>query len=214
MKSNQLFLYIILLFYLSLPFYSCEDRGLPNFISNTRKTIAIQPFKGFPSKLIPVVQAAIDSLYDVEVTVLNPISLPQSTFYIPRQRYRADSLIRYLKAIKPSQYDKIIGLTHKDISTTKGGFKDYGIMGLGFRPGPSSIISIYRIKRGATNTPHLHDRLSKVVCHELGHNFNLPHCPHSLTCIMRSARGKASNIDSYDFDFCDNCTRKISSVLK
>lgn len=200
---------------LCLSFLSnCESNNLSIKHWINEPSVAIQPFDGFPNRLIKEVVAAIDSLYDIKIEVLAPIALPKHAFYKPRQRYRADSLIRYLQKIKPEKYTKIIGLTEQDISTTKGGFKDYGIMGLAFVPGSSSIVSTYRVRRGAKNTKHLKERLHKVTCHKLGHNFGLPHCVDSEKCVMRSARGKASNIDNYNFGFCDICSSKTSTVLK
>jgi archaemetzincin len=68
------------------------------------------------------------------VELRQPIDLPQKTWNSARKRYRADSLINYLKSICPPDA-VILGLTNKDISTTKGKVADWGVMGLGFCPG-------------------------------------------------------------------------------
>ena len=59
--------------------------------------------------------------------------LPVAAYYKPRNRYRAPIILDNLKAI--SGYDKVIGITTKDFSTTSGGIYDWGIMGLGATPG-------------------------------------------------------------------------------
>ena len=60
-------------------------------------------------------------------------------WYPARDRYRADSLIRYLGRFGSAD-TILIGLTNKDISTTKGQIRDWGIMGLGYCPGTSCVV--------------------------------------------------------------------------
>lgn len=204
-------LFTILLF--SILLLNCENSNILNFTAQPTK-VAIQPFGQFPKDIMTEVQMGIDSMYDIESTILSPIDLPKQAYYSPRNRYRADSLIRYLKRIKPAEYDKILGVTTSDISTTKDKYKDYGIMGLGFMPGKSCVSSIYRTQRGAINRKHLISRFRKITIHELGHNFGLPHCTYDPKCLMQSAKGKATTIDKADEILCENCRRQIKHVLR
>jgi len=200
-------------FVLSIVCLSCENNNILDFTLQPTQ-VAIQPFGQFPKDILKEVQAGIDSMYDIESTILQPIDLPKQAYYAPRNRYRADSLIRYLKRIKPRRYDKILGVTTADISTTKGDYQDFGIMGLGFRPGKSCVGSIYRIQRGAINRKHLINRFRKVTIHELGHNFGLKHCTYDSKCLMQSAKGKTTTIDKADEILCTNCRRQIQRVLR
>ena len=200
-------------FVLSIVCLSCENNNILDFTLQPTQ-VAIQPFGQFPKDILKEVQAGIDSMYDIESTILQPIDLPKQAYYAPRNRYRADSLIRYLKRIKPRRYDKILGVTTADISTTKGDYQDFGIMGLGFRPGKSCVGSIYRVQRGAINRKHLINRFRKVTIHELGHNFGLKHCTYDSKCLMQSAKGKTTTIDKADEILCTNCRRQIQRVLR
>jgi archaemetzincin len=204
---------LIVIIAICLFFLSCEDTTIiPSKFHKIK--VAIQPFESFPQDITKEVQMAIDSMYDIESTILSPIDLPKHAYYTPRNRYRADSLIRYLKRIKINRYDKILGLTTSDISTTKGDYKDFGIMGLGFRPGSSCIGSLYRVQRGARNRKQIIERFRKVTIHELGHNFGLKHCTYNSKCLMQSAKGKVATIDHADEILCENCRKQISYVLK
>ena len=99
-------LYIFLI--ISIVYLSCENNNILDF--TPRKTqVAIQPLGQFPNDILKEVQSGIDSMYDIESTVLQPIDLPKHAYYSPRNRYRADSLIRHLKHIKSAEYDKILG---------------------------------------------------------------------------------------------------------
>lgn len=121
------------------------------------------------------------------------IAMPAMAFYAPRNRYRADSLIRWMNyKAKPNEI--YIGITMQDISTTKGEYADYGVMGLGYCPGRACIVSSHRLK----NKQHFY----KVVIHELGHNIGLQHCADT-TCYMRDAKG--GDPTGEEKAFCKSC---------
>jgi len=95
----------------------------------------------------------------------------------------------------------LLGLTSKDISTTKGNTKDFGIMGLGFCPGTACVVSTYRL-RGKNRM----EKFRKVTLHELAHTEGLSHCPDPH-CYMRDAKGK-DYLDE-EIDFCEGCKKKL-----
>ncbi|MBK7764266.1 MAG: matrixin family metalloprotease [Bacteroidetes bacterium] len=115
---------------------------------------------------------------------------------VNKTRYRADSLIHYLSRVTAKGH-LTIGLTSKDISTTKNEHADWGVMGLGFCPGKSCIASTFRLKGN-----NKLEKLYKVAIHELGHTQGLPHCPVK-TCLMRDAEGK-DHLNE-ETGFCASC---------
>jgi archaemetzincin len=161
-------------------------------IDNT-KTIYIQPFGNFSDSSLHVIVKELHKVFK-NIEVKKSIDLPNHSYYKPRNRYRADILIKYLNDITKSN-SYIIGFTNKDISTTKNNVKDWGVMGLGYCPGKSCIVSSYRIHGNL-------DKLLKLSLHELGHNAGLPHCPNK-TCYMKDAEGK-DNLNN-EKSFCNKC---------
>ncbi|MGB0430165.1 MAG: hypothetical protein ACPGLV_06795, partial [Bacteroidia bacterium] len=135
-------------------------------------TIAIQPFSNIDQAIIDSVAKHLQNKYNGNIKILSPIELPSGAYYKPRNRYRADSIIAFLKREKSVEFDYILGITTKDISTTKGQHVDWGIFGLGYRPGPSCVVSTHRLK--TTNQELFLNRLEKVALHEVGHNLGLP----------------------------------------
>lgn len=133
------------------------------------------------------------------VILLPAEKLPEHAYYKPRNRYRADSLIKWM-ASKASRGEVYVGLTQKDISTEKGQIKDYGVMGLGFQPGGACVISSFRLRSK--------QNFYKVVLHEAGHTAGLPHCPVK-TCYLRDAKGKDPTGE--ETGFCNNCTRLLQA---
>lgn len=161
-------------------------------------TIYLQPFSGFPDTKSKYLLERLKGIYS-DCKLLAPVELPQTAFYSPRNRYRADTLISWLsKRVKGN--DVVAGITSKDISTTKGTNPDSGIFGLGYMPGSSCVISNFRLKN------YTDDQLFKVLIHELGHTQGVDHCPLK-TCFMRDAMGK--NVLMEETEFCPDCRKKL-----
>lgn len=158
-------------------------------------TINIQPFSDLPAKEANYIASELKKVYP-HITLLAPIKMPAAAFYATRHRYRADSLIHYLARQTPTGH-VTIGLTSRDISTTKDKMADWGVMGLGFRPGAACIASSYRLAKNEKSM-----QLFKVAIHELGHTQGLPHCSVKF-CFMRDAEGQ--NRTNEETAFCNSC---------
>jgi archaemetzincin len=184
---------------------------LPGFAADPRVVIAIQPVGTVTSPLVEAVKIEIASKYDADVVVRPAVKLPPEAYYKPRGRYRADKLLAFLDRIERNS-SKVIGLTTVDISTTKGPYPDWGILGLGNIGGHACVVSTFRMQRKKVGEAQFGLRLAKVVAHELGHTFGLEHCPH-VGCLMEDARGTVRTVDR-EKDFCDQCKKQLSSVLK
>ncbi len=163
--------------------------------SASNRVIVVQPMGSIKPELANNVHAAIKVIHPH--TVLRPpCPIPQQAWYAPRNRYRADSIIAWLH--RRTGPDTItIGLTDKDISTTKGQVADWGVMGLGYRPGNACMVSTFRLSKSKTKS-----QFYKVALHELGHTAGLPHCPDT-NCYMRDAEG-GNPLDT-ETGFCYKC---------
>lgn len=170
------------------------------------RVIALQPFGTIDKALLETVQESLIAHHRVEVELLPSIPLPKSAYYAPRQRYRADSLIAFLKRQTLTEFHKTIGFTSADISTTKGAHVDWGIFGLGYCPGKSCVVSTFRLKNNGPEK--LKERLAKVSVHELGHTYGLPHCNMSPTCVMADASGTVAQVDLEETALCFSCKIK------
>ena len=167
--------------------FSCKEKtnekSLPKTkTSRQKKVIVIQPYSDLSLSQAEYIITEIKKVCP-NVEVKKPIPLPSSAYYTANKRFRADSIIAIQKRICQNKYT-LLGLTSKDISTTKGNTKDFGIMGLGFCPGTACVVSTYRL-RGKNRM----EKFRKVTLHELAHTEGLPHCP-DLHCYMRDAKGK------------------------
>jgi len=169
------------------------------------KILYLQPLGDCAGKArgMEPVRSALLAFYPIEVRILPCQALPKAAYYPPRARYRADRLLDYLKERLPKDGWRILGLTAVDISATKDGIEDWGILGLGELPGTTTVISSFRCKKKARGSAHAMERLAKVAVHEIGHTLGLDHCP-TVGCLMEDAKGKVATCDR-ERDFCPRC---------
>ncbi len=185
--------------------------------SSQAKCVMLQPYENFRSEDLEQISKRITENYGFEVVIADPMALPRESYvHIKSPRYRADSLIAILKRSKPDSVEYVLGLTTKDISFTKkdknrkplepqSKYHDWGVFGLGYVPGPSSIVSTYRLGSAS----QYRGRLYKVSLHELGHNMGLPHCDRALGCVMRDAAESIGTVDAVDDVLCDDCRADV-----
>jgi len=159
-------------------------------------TIFIQPYNDLSNSSVAFVAAELKKIYSGKIIINPSIPLPKAALNNTKTRYRADSLIKFLSRNTKEGY-LTIGLTGKDISTTKDNYPDWGIMGLGYCPGRSCVASTFRLKG-----ENKQEKLFKVAIHELGHTQGLEHCPEK-TCLMRDAEGKDRLNE--EKEFCQRC---------
>ncbi len=119
--------------------------------------IAVQPLADVPHELLDSARVAIETRHSATVLTMPQRELPGNAFTKVRTpRYRADTLIAWLRGIRPDSVDLIIGITAKDISITKRDafsrikapawkYRDFGVFGLGYIGGPSCMVSTYRL---------------------------------------------------------------------
>ncbi len=170
-------------------------------------TVGILPFKNTDKHLIAELKKGMQEKIGAEFIILDEMNLPASAFYRPRQRYIADSLLIFLAKTNNKRYEKIIGVTVKDISTRKGEIVNWGILGLGSCPGEACVISSFRAGQHKVSAADFRRRMITLALHELGHTYGLEHCAIK-TCLMKDAQGKM-NLDDGD-SYCNECRDYLS----
>lgn len=179
----------------------------------SKPLIVLQVLGEMPARDIEAAKAGILALYDVEVKVTESMNLPESAWYKPRVRYKADKLLAFLESAAREDCLKIVGLTSKDISINKDALADWGIFGLANLGGKTCVVSTFRLRAGDASTAKMHERLVKVVNHEIGHTFGLEHCPEKQ-CTMQDAKGKMKTVDEESGSFCKKCSAILGASLK
>ena len=179
--------------------------------------VGIQPIGQVSKGKVELVKRALGAAYNTNIVVLTPVNPPHDAFVnFKTPRYRADKLIAWLKFNKPDSLDYVMGITELDVSTTKRNtdgavkepksrYEDFGIFGLGYMPGVSSVVSSFRL---GSDEALMYERLAKICVHELGHNLSLDHCANKK-CVMTDAVERMTTIDNAEKSLCDGCRRKV-----
>lgn len=175
-----------------------------------RQTLYLQPMgPRLARDAVDLVKVALEEFYPFRVEACERVAMPRRAYYPPRKRYRAEKLLDWLEDQAPPDAWRILGLSGLDISTTKGRYPDWGVLGLASIDGPAGVISMFRCRKGAKGRRHARIRLAKVAVHEIGHTLGLAHCP-TRGCLMEDARGKVSTCDR-EYDFCPRCRALLKS---
>ncbi|MBL0357578.1 MAG: hypothetical protein IPP72_12170 [Chitinophagaceae bacterium] len=165
-------------------------------------------YENFDTSLLSSAVAEATTFYNCTATVLSSQDLP--AFAYQGYRYKADSLLKFQTSLLPTSAESVVGITNKDISTSQGEHKDWGVFGLGYCPGKACVISVFRLKSGTYD--QIKERFIKVVLHELGHNMGLPHCnANNEHCLMNDAKGTGATVDKEKKWLCPNCQQLLSN---
>jgi archaemetzincin len=171
---------------------------------NKIDTIHILPFGKVKKSVIDDVVKGLTNFYHKEIVVEKSIPLDNKLLASSKTRFSADSILKRFKSSK-----NILVITEVDIVHPKEKVtNEFGIFGLGFRPGTVCVVSSFRLKKNAS--PKLFtERLHKVSIHEVGHNLGLHHCTQNPECMMSAAKGTIKLVDHEKIMFCYNCRNII-----
>lgn len=174
--------------------------------------VALQPLGEVNERVVQDLARNLSTFFGLNVRVLPRDPLPESAYYAPRRRYRAEDLVAFLDRTTPAVIPHVLGVTARDISAPKGAVADWGVFGvakLGGRPG---VVSTYRLRAGDVSESVFETRLGRVAAHELAHSLGVAHCemPH---CLMNDAGGSIRSVDAAT-GFCEKCARALAEKLR
>jgi len=192
---------VITIFFCLFIFSNCKSDS-SKIVKKENQSVATKTVFNKKIKLLPlgkINNATIKNIYDSlqqifpDVMLMKKELMPSIAYTAPRNRYRADTLIHWMNR-RAKENEVFLGITSFDISSTKNDNPDFGIMGLGFRPGNACVASDYRVK--------IKSNFFKIAIHELGHTAGLNHCPEK-TCFMRDA--ESHDPTGEEKEFCKRC---------
>lgn len=217
--------YFFLVFILFLLF-SCSEkketsRQEKKNIPVTQQQILLVYTEGVNQKNVNIAKEHLAKAFNLEIVTEKAPVLPQELkSTIHTGRYRADSILAYMRRTFAGRALKTIMLTHHDISTTKYSnfatrtikapeyrYKDWAIFGLGSCPGYCCVVSINRLHARKASEEKFVQRMKNILVHEVGHTFGLPHCP-SPKCVMNDANETILTVDRSTGLFCNACKIK------
>jgi archaemetzincin len=173
------------------------------FGQTSSKIVYIQPLGDVKDKYLQKVKKSVESFYGFKCVIKPKVSFTNDLLADSKTRYEALKILGKFRS-----RDNILIVTEKDIAIRNNQYPEWGVLGLGFRPGTVCVISTFRMKRNVSEERIL-DRLEKVSLHEIGHNLGLNHCTKDARCMMNDAKGTISTVDRELIYFCPNCKKLI-----
>ncbi|MCO5947158.1 hypothetical protein [Mucilaginibacter flavidus] len=172
------------------------------------KVIYIQPLGNVDKSDINIVKASVEQFYHYRCIIKPQINFTNDILADSKTRYEANRILS-----KYNTSENLLILTDKDIACAnpERHSTEWGIFGLGYRPGTTCVISTFRLKRKAT-AQLFNSRLTKVCLHEIGHNLGLNHCTSGdKRCLMNDANGTIKEVDQEQIFLCGKCRKAIGT---
>lgn len=175
-----------------------------SFINLKSTTIYIQPLGEVNQQYLNYLKKSIKEFYGYECVIRTKLRFTNDILTSSKTRYEASKILNKYKSNQ-----NVLIITEKDIAHKKSNqFPEWGVFGLGLRPGKTCVVSTFRLKRKVSKSQML-IRLKKVSLHEIGHNLGLSHCTHNKECMMNDADGTIKQVDREKIWFCKNCWNKL-----
>jgi len=180
-------------------------------ISLPGHTILISPIGDSETELYHPISREVSRIYGYPTEFMPLLQDVDFAFDAGRNQYYSTKILEKLAIKAPSRALKTLAITPVDLFIPVLTHV-YGEAQLG---GRTCIISVYRLKEGlpAMNAQEVFlQRVVKEAIHELGHTFNLRHCPDH-TCLMHYCRSER-DVDRKSNELCRHCKVLLEDELK
>jgi len=179
--------------------------------SQSEHSILISPVGELSSELIEAVAGEIKQVFGYS-TETSPI-LQDLSFALDdnRNQYHSTAILDRLASDIPSHAIRVLAIAQVDLFIPILTHV-YGEAQLG---GQACIVSTFRLNEGRSGTnvpPKYIERIVKEAIHELGHTFNLRHCPEDA-CIMHYCRNE-EDVDHKSGQLCRYCIIMLEDEIK
>jgi len=181
--------------------------GWHNKKTGKRHTIyllPLEPLTDLQKKCLPVMARYGKAFFDCETKLLPAHSMPKSAHNPKRGQYDAANVLAWLKSRVPEDALVYTAVTGADLYHGNLNFV-FGVGSLAERVG------LYSVHRYGTDYPVLLRRALKVMNHEVGHIFSLPHCIF-YKCSVNGSNSLTES-DGRPIHYCPVCLAKLQKAL-
>ena len=179
-------------------------------VTHSRKVV-ISPIGEAAADIIDAVATRIAGVFGFETDIVPLLDSIHFAFDPVRCQYHSTPVLEKLTAAAPADALKVLGIAREELFIPILTHV-YGEAELG---GKSCLISTYRLKEGlslSTDGRVYQLRIIKEAVHELGHTFDLRHCPDK-SCIMHYCHSIA-DVDRKGGELCRYCSVLLRDELK
>ncbi len=179
--------------------------------SQDQHSILISPVGELSAELMEAVAAEIERAFGFSTETGSVLEDLAFALDQNRQQYHSTLILDQLAAKIPAHCIRILAIAQVDLFIPILTHV-YGEAQLG---GAACIVSTFRLNEGRSGmniSSKYMDRIVKEVIHELGHTFNLRHCPEH-TCIMHYCRNE-EDVDRKSDQLCRYCKIMLDDEIK
>jgi len=179
--------------------------------SRNKNTILISPIGAFSSELVEAVTTEIERVFGFSTETGTAVDDLSFALDHNRQQYHSTLILEQLAARMPNHCIRILAIAQVDLFIPILTHV-YGEAQLG---GVAGIVSTFRLNESGSAmniSPKFIERIVKEAVHELGHTFNLRHCPEH-TCIMHYCRNE-EDVDRKSNELCRYCKVMVKDEIK
>ena len=179
--------------------------------SQNDHSILLSPIGELSTELMEAIDGEIKQVFGFS-TATDPV-LQDLSFALDatRNQYHSTAILDRLAAETPPNFLRVLAITQVDLFIPILTHV-YGEAQLG---GTACVVSTFRLNEGHSglNIPQKYiDRIVKEAIHELGHTFNLRHCPEP-SCIMHYCRNE-EDVDRKSDHLCRYCVIMLQDEIK
>ena len=173
--------------------------------------ILISPVGELSAEMIEAVAAEIERAFGFSTETGSVLEDLAFALDQNRHQYHSTLILDQLAAKIPRHCIRVLAIAQVDLFIPILTHV-YGEAQLG---GSACIISTFRLNEGGSGMnipPRYIERIVKEAIHELGHTFNLRHCPEH-TCIMHYCRTE-EDVDRKSDKLCRYCKIMVEDEIK
>lgn len=169
--------------------------------------VTLKPLGDVADEVMDELREKIKLVFNCPVEIKPGLSDLAHAYDSEKGQYHASELIASLSTSQRERDERVVGITEVDLYAP----------GLNFVFGEAdivhklTIISLCRLRQEYYGLPPdrtlFIQRATKEIVHELGHTFNLEHCPDPR-CVMHFSNCLADT-DWKEASFCGKCRPKI-----
>lgn len=167
------------------------------------KKICLVPVGKVNKKILSYLREKLEREFGKAIEIYQKLSEPDYAYNFSRGQYHASTILKRIEREKPSQCQRILGVTDVDLYIPGLNF----VFGQALPLSRVALISLIRLKPeyyGETKDEKLFkERVKKEAIHEIGHTAGLNHCLNSK-CVMYFSNSLLDT-DKKGSSFCSRC---------
>jgi len=165
----------------------------------------ILPIGDVVPEMLDHVNQEVARYFKAQCRLLNPMRVPSHAKDRQRNQYQADVIFKEISLLDFPEAERVLGITAVDIYAEDLNY----IFGQAESPGRNVLVSSFRLDpefyKEKQNLDLFQERVAKEIFHELGHTYNLSHCPDK-NCVMYFSQ-TVTDIDIKQGEFCERCQK-------